>query len=165
MKCIISWTFCLMQLKKVPFSCNITQYSGAGKFNGYYVLLFTDDGWWGGWGVVPPHCSCHFNTQLLMTNGGLGVLLLIAHLTNQVDCSSAVKRDWLPSLYASTALASAGIIIKSGGAPERKTLKIFHSKGPSTYHNVTTRKNNEFTLHNKSRAKYIKYITIPPGYT
>ena len=36
MKYIISWTFCLMQLKKVPFSCNITQYSAAGKFTGYY---------------------------------------------------------------------------------------------------------------------------------
>ena len=34
MKYIISFTFCLMQLKKVPFSCNITQYSVAGKFTG-----------------------------------------------------------------------------------------------------------------------------------
>ena len=31
------------------------------------------------------------NSQLQMTKGGWGVLLLIADLTNQVDCSSAVK--------------------------------------------------------------------------
>ena len=39
----------------------------------------------------------------LMTNGGWGVLLLIAHVTNQVDCSSAMKQNSLPPLYASTA--------------------------------------------------------------
>ena len=35
-----------------------------------------------GWGA-PPHCSCHFKSQLLMTNGmGGWVLLLIAHVTS-----------------------------------------------------------------------------------
>ena len=43
-------------------------------------------------GGPPLHCSCQFNSQLLMTNG-VGVLLVIAYVTNQVDCSSAVKQN------------------------------------------------------------------------
>ena len=41
MKYIISGTFCLIQLKKVPFSCNITQYSAADEFSGYYDKSYT----------------------------------------------------------------------------------------------------------------------------
>ena len=42
MKYINSWTFCLMQLKKVPFSCNVIQYSTAGKFTGYYDKSYNE---------------------------------------------------------------------------------------------------------------------------
>ena len=92
----------------------------------------TVNSWWprvGGLGVgwPAPHCSSllislkwlrvcgvgvlvscsslliSLNCQLMMTKGAGWGVLLIVHLTNQIDCSSAVKRNWLPSLYANTA--------------------------------------------------------------
>ena len=53
---------------------------------------------WVGIQCPPPHCSSHLT---LDDQCGWGVLIIIAHLTNQVDCSSAVKhtgyhqREWL----------------------------------------------------------------------
>ena len=42
----------------------------------------------GGVRVGPPHCSCHFNSQLLMPDGGweVGCILLIAHVTSTLNC-------------------------------------------------------------------------------
>ena len=73
----------------------------------------TVNSWWPRLGEVgvrwpPPHCSSHFtlNSWFPRVGGdgvGWGVLLFIAHLTNQDDCSSAVKLNWLQLLYASIA--------------------------------------------------------------
>ena len=43
-----------------------------------HVTSTHDDQW--GWG--PPHCFCHFNS---MTNGGMGILLLIAPVTSTLN--------------------------------------------------------------------------------
>ena len=45
--------------------------------------------WWGGGRMGHPHCSCHFNSQLLMANGGWvgwDQVLLIAHVTSTLNC-------------------------------------------------------------------------------
>ena len=78
------------------------------------------------WGEGPPQCTCHFNSHLPIGAGPQccawhfnSQLLPVSHivwgwgypqhLTTQVECTSAVKPNWLPSLYASKAWASAGI--------------------------------------------------------
>ena len=99
MKCIISWTLCLMQLKyllvvishntlQLVSSLDIMTNPTMKKHNNilwhhipihffiYNVMFFNSHllmtngvGWVGG-GGHPPHCSCHFNSQLVITNGG-----------------------------------------------------------------------------------------------
>ena len=65
---------------------------GGVSCSSLFISLATVNSWWlrvggVGMGCPPPHCSSHFNSQLLMTKGGMGVgwgvLLLIAssHLT------------------------------------------------------------------------------------
>ena len=106
------WGSCSSLLMSLQLSTPDDQWGGVGVFRGFLLLIAhvtsTLNAWWprgrGGVGGSSP-CSCHFNSQLLMISGvgcGRGSSYLIAHLTNQVDSSSAVKRNWLPSLYAST---------------------------------------------------------------
>ena len=61
------------------------------------VKVTSSGGWMGGWVV-----SCTFQTQPV-TLSGSGRWGYLPHLTNQGECTSAVKPNWLPLLYASTA--------------------------------------------------------------
>ena len=85
----------------------------------------------GGWGSVPPpHCTCYFNSQLQIADTGGVVsspfhIQLMSHhlgvgkwryppyLTNQVECASAVKPNWLSSLYDYLRHLEFSLVLKS----------------------------------------------------